>query len=222
VSLREFRRAVVARISDDTRVGTVGSGSTTTVVQLGAGEAAAWAVGDVGYFNGGNLNAVRTVTAVDTVLDKVTVSPALTAAPVAGEKLQGGTREWLRYESSSKPGIYEWGYEYSPGVSPVEALKNAAGEQRAVAMFGMGPVDRDRFYSERLRMELHLFDKNVEFLEGLLSRLATILHRRRAALTVTGHDVWELTFETLPVFRSNDRMRSAICNVGAALARKVA
>jgi len=212
--MREFRRALVARIVGDTRVSTVGAGSTTTVVQLGAGQAASWAVADIAYLG----TDVRSITVVDTVLDKVTVEPALSAAPASGTQLKGGSREWLRYESAAKPGIYEWGWE----PSPVDSLRTAAGEGRVVVMFGHAPASREMFRRQRDELELQLFGRNVEFLEGAVQALERLLHGQRTGLVVTAHDVWDLSVESTPAFRIDEKLRSAIVLVRGAIARKVA
>lgn len=222
---RELRIALVNALTADTRVSTVGSGSTTTVVKVGTGEAASWKIADIANLTGSggsvaNNGVVRTVTIVDTTLDKLTVSPALSASPLAGDTVRGGVREWIRYVSSSDTGCIESGYQPSPVATLLSATQP---EQRCVIEYDFESDASE--VGERMisRPSLTVYGLDGEWLEGCTDRIGKLLHSAPSALTITGHNLWELLADSVShPFRKGDRIREASVLIHAALSRKAA
>lgn len=193
----EVRSALLARILADTRVATVvGTSSTTSVVHLGSGEAAAWTRGDMFNVDEAastvNHQAVAQVVDIDTVADTLTVDPPLAAAPAAGAQLGGGAREWPRYVSASDPGMT---YFDSLVDAPLEQLFATAADSRCVIAYGDTQDEPELFTRIRSAWLLVLMGRDAAWIEGLTRRLYTLLQKRHDALSVVGRDVQELTVQ---------------------------
>lgn len=188
--MKTTKDALLAKIVGDVVSGTVGAGSTTTVIQLGVGEAAAFNRGaEVGLTGAGatlaNDAEIRTVTLVNTSLDRLTVAPALPIAPASGNVVKLGCRHWLYYLSATQPGIY---YERWPKEVPLDAIATAAAERRCIVSYG--EVGRARQVFDRLEQpwEFRVYGRSVSFLSALESRIRQLLDHRPSALTLDGFD----------------------------------
>lgn len=213
--------AIVAAILADTVVSTVGSGSSTTVVQLGAGDAADLPPAAMVSFTGSGATAandkqVRTVRARDLALDTITVA-ALPVAPAAGNLVKAGCREWLVSSLVGGAGVYEWGMN----PSPVEALASNKGEKRPVLMYGAPTSRPGRFELVRDLVELDLYGHDTEWLAGLVSALRRLLHARPDALTIAGHKAHELLIDSIPLPIRRDPLKGAAIMIQASVAAVV-
>ena len=213
--MREARLAVRNRIIADTRIATVGAGSSTTVVQVGVGEAASWAKGDIASFTGtgatlANDKLIRTITGVDTSLHRLTLESALPVAPASGNQVRGGCREWLIDSLAGGDGVFEWGHD----PHPLQALIALETEKRCICMMNgfaatPGPLGRIEPAGQ-----LDLYGLDGLWLEGLETRIRQILHDRQSALTASGHKVWSVKVASLPeVFRGDVRQRTAFVDL---------
>lgn len=171
--------AIQTALEADTLVSTVGSGSTTTSVQLGSGEAASWAIGDVTLHSGTGASAandgdIRTVDAVDTSADTIGVDPALGAAPISGDTVKGGVVEWAVANGIEAR---------EPRVdAPVDDLIDADAIRVAV-LHGKATDGNVTFAATEQRHEVHVIGRDPAYVDGCTNRIRRRFYRRPDRLT---------------------------------------
>jgi hypothetical protein len=188
--VRVARIALYDRVSADTVAGTVIAGSTTSVVKMTTGHEVYFAKGDVANITGtgasvANHRRVVLVTAVDTTIHTVTVSPALSVAPRAGDVLGMGWRQWALTPADS---THLWLYA-GPlyGEHPAMGLLRAASSPPVVGIVAELTGERAVGNREEPSFRLRILGSYLEWVEGAAARVRALLDARQSAVTmVTG------------------------------------
>lgn len=157
-------------------------------ITLNSSEGTKWAVGDIGHMDGDNDEHVGTVTIV--AGDVVTLDQAPASAPGVGDELKQGYVEWARAEAGSELAIY-----IAPivGEDPRKALEDPAVGSRCICILELVDGMMAATHRSHVSMALRVTSRNIEYVEGLVRRAGRVLHGLASSLSVSAHDVWELT-----------------------------
>jgi hypothetical protein len=201
---------IAAALTADSLTATLVAGSTTSVLQLGDGEAEAWAGVEyvslsIAAASNKDRRPVRRIIEVDEDLDTVTLDRALVTEPSAGDTLEGGFVEWVR-PISVFPLDKRLYYVQQTGVSKLEQLllADTSNEARCVVLYGETHAGRTAFTANEERYRFRILSRVNDFAVGCTSRLMSVLDARRASLTVPGRKVYSVDFsDAIPQFRND-------------------
>lgn len=218
---RVARIALYDRIVADDVTATVTSGSTTSVVKVGSGQAASFSKGDVANITGTGASAanhrrVLLVTARDTTLHTVTVSPALDAVPLSGDVLGKGWRQWARAPGAADQLWLYVGPLY--GEHPAIALLRATPDEKVVAI--MASLSEDRVAGDLMEpgFRIRILGLYLEHVEGAEARLRDLLDARPSGLTMAVGKCHDLVVgQTTAPIRTDDLVERVVpISVGVA------
>ena len=207
--------AIEAALAADTRSSTVDVGSTTTVLQLGAGEAVAWLPRDIVHLTGSGATAAnhlltRTIKSVDIGADTIAflTRDALPVAPAAGDIVRGGFAFWVRPANSTEKLLYR-----SPrsGQLPLARLLPDSSDPHVVADLVLGLERTDQVERQEERYRLNLYGHSPRWLEGAVVAIRRIFRgNNRNVLAIAGSEAWEARF-TLAYPLERDDAASGVC-----------
>ena len=190
--MRFMDLAIDARLTGDTLSSGVVAGSTTTVLQLAAGQATKWAARDiVNIASSGAANKwAVSILSVNTGLDRVTVDRTLPAVLESGATIGGGFQEWVRPATGSEKLLY---HEPWPSDAPVRALlRDDTSPRCAVILSEVGGVERMLMGRQQERYRIRVFGRVRVWVDGLAARIIKLLDARKTGYTtVTTVKVWE-------------------------------
>lgn len=215
-------QAIVTALAGDDVSQTILSGSNTTVIKVT--DASDFKAFDVVNLTGtgatiANHRAVRTVASTDTSANTITVGPALSIAPAAGDVIGRGVVQWLY--TGDEESIY---YARWPDEIPALEILAADAESRCILSYGPVGTPQSRLLRFDPRYEVRAYSLNGDWAQGCAFAVHRLMNGNRAALSVPGATVHRLrAAEVRPQFdERDDRAHQWVTVLEIGVARAVA